>query len=104
VLSLTVALAAETAGEGVRISALAPGPVNTGFHKRMGSEHAYYRTLVKLASQENVAAAAWRGFTFGRRIIVPGILNPVTAVALRVLPHRIVIPVIGWLLTPRGQR
>jgi short-subunit dehydrogenase len=104
VLSLTVALAAENAGQGIRISALAPGPVNTGFHKRMGSERAFYRTLVKLASPENVAAAAWRGFASGRRIIVPGILNPLTAVALRILPHRIVTPLIGWLLTPRAQR
>ena len=38
VMSLTEAVAAETAGEGVRVCALAPGPVNTSFHKRMGSE------------------------------------------------------------------
>ncbi len=36
VLSLTEAIAAETAGEGVRVCALAPGPVNTAFHARMG--------------------------------------------------------------------
>ena len=36
VLSLTEAIAAETAGEGVRVCALAPGPVNTRFHERMG--------------------------------------------------------------------
>lgn len=101
VLSLTEALATETAGNGVRISALAPGPVNTGFHKRMGSERAFYRTLVKLPSPENVAAVAWRGFARGRRIIVPGSFNRVAAVAMHVLPHRIVIHIIGWLLTPR---
>ena len=40
VLSLTEAIAAETAGEGVRVCALAPGPVNTRFHARMGAEGA----------------------------------------------------------------
>jgi hypothetical protein len=40
VLSLSESIAAETAGLGVRITALAPGPVNTGFHARMGSEQA----------------------------------------------------------------
>ena len=40
VLSLTEAIAAETAGEGVRVCALAPGPVNTMFHARMGAENA----------------------------------------------------------------
>ena len=46
VLSLTEAVASETTGQGVRISALAPGPVNTGFHRRMGAERAFYRYLV----------------------------------------------------------
>ena len=45
VLSFSEAVAAEVAGEGVRISALAPGPVNTRFHARMGAERALYRYL-----------------------------------------------------------
>ena len=96
--------AAETAGEGVRVSALAPGPVNTGFHRKMGSERAFYRYLVVPASAEAVAAAGYRGFAFGWRVIVPGILNPFMALAMRVMPHRIVIPIIGWLLKPRGAQ
>ena len=41
VLSLTEAIAAETAGEGVRDTRRwRPGPVNTRFHARMGAEHA----------------------------------------------------------------
>ena len=104
VMSLSEAVAAETAGEGVRISALAPGPVNTGFHRKMGSERAFYRYLVVPASAEGVAAAGYRGFAFGWRVIVPGILNPFMALAMRVMPHRIVIPIIGWLLKPRGAQ
>lgn len=102
VLSLTEAVAAETAGRGVCVSALAPGPVNTGFHRKMGSEHAFYRYLVAPLSAEGAAAAGYRGFTFGWRVIVPGILNPFLALAMRIMPHRIVIPIIGWLLKPRG--
>jgi short-subunit dehydrogenase len=101
VLSLTEAVASETAGEGVRVSALAPGPVNTGFHRKMGSERAFYRHLVLPASAESVARAGYRGFTLGWRVIVPGLLNPLLALAMRILPHRIVIPIIGWLLKPR---
>jgi uncharacterized protein len=102
VLSLSEAVAAETAGEGVRVSALAPGPVSTNFHRRMGSEQSFYRYLVLPASSAAVAAAGFRGFAFGWRVIVPGILNPVLALAVRILPHRIVIPIVGWLLKPRG--
>jgi short-subunit dehydrogenase len=103
VLSLSEAVAAETAGEGVRVSALAPGPVSTRFHRRMGSENSLYRFLVPSTSTEAVAAAAYRGFACGWRVIIPGILNPALALAVRILPHRIVVPLLGWLLKPRWQ-
>ena len=102
VISLSEAVAAETAGEGVRISALAPGPVNTNFHRHMGSERSFYRYVVPPASAESVAAAGYRGIAFGWRVIVPGILNPALALAMRIMPHRIVIPIIGRLLKRRG--
>jgi short-subunit dehydrogenase len=101
VISLSEAVASETAGEGVRVCALAPGPVNTGFHARMGAERSFYRTLVFSSSPEAVAAAGYRGFALGFRVIVPGLLNPVLALAMRIVPHRIVIPIVGWLLKPR---
>jgi uncharacterized protein len=104
VMSLSEAVAAETAGKGVRVSALAPGPVHTNFHRRMGSERSFYRHLVSPASPHRVAEAGYRGFALGLRMIVPGLLNPFLAVAVRILPHRLVIPVIGWLLKPRERK
>jgi len=103
VLALSEAVAAETAGEGVRVSALAPGPVNTNFHRHMGSERSFYRYLVPPASPDKVAAAAYCGFAFGWRVIIPGFFNPALALALRILPHRIGIAIVGWLLKPRWQ-
>ena len=103
VASFSEAIAAETAGEGVRITVLAPGPVDTAFHARMGAEHAFYRYLVAPASAEAVARAGYLAFALGLRVVVPGILNPFFALALRVLPHRIVIPIVGLLLKPRGR-
>jgi short-subunit dehydrogenase len=103
VLALSEAVAAETAGEGVRVCALAPGPVGTDFHRRMGSEHSLYRYLVPPASPDRVAAAAYRGFAFGWRVIIPGIFNPILALALRLLPHRLGTAIVGWLLKPRWQ-
>ena len=98
VISLSEAVAAETAGEGVRVSALAPGPVNTELPQAHG-QRAQLLSLPRLpASAESVAAAGYRGFAFGWRVIVPGILNPALALAMRILPHRIVIPIVGWLL------
>ena len=101
VLSLSEAVAVETAGEGVRITAVTPGPVRTNFHKRMGAERSLYRYFVAPSSPESVAMAAYLGFVVGLRLVVPGILNPFMALAVRILPHRIVVPIVGWLLKPR---
>jgi uncharacterized protein len=102
VLSLSEAIAAETAGLGVRITALAPGPVNTGFHARMGAERAFYRYMVTPASAESTARAAYWAFAVGLRVYVPGLLNPLLALLMRISPHRILIPIVRVLLKPRG--
>jgi short-subunit dehydrogenase len=103
VLSLTEAIASETAGEGVRVCALAPGPVETDFHARMGVQQAFYRTLLPQALARRVAQAGYLGFVLGWRVTIPGLVNPLLALAMRLLPHRIVIPIVGWLLQLRGQ-
>lgn len=105
VLSLTEAIAAEIAGEGVRVCALAPGPVNTHWHAKAGAEGAFYRRFVPPASASSVAWAGYLGFVLGLRVTIPGLVNPFMAVALRIMPHRIVIPIVGFLLRPpRGEQ
>jgi short-subunit dehydrogenase len=104
VISLSEAIAAETAGEGVRVCVLAPGPVDTAWHERAGAESALYRTLVPPASAASVARAGYLGYLLGLRVVVPGLLNPFLALALRIMPHRIMVPIIAWLLKPRATR
>jgi uncharacterized protein len=104
VISLSEALAAETAGEGVRVCALAPGPVATSFHERMRGESGLYLQLLPVATPESVARAGYMGFTLGWRVTVPGLISPLLALVLRVMPHRIAIPIVGWLLKPREAK
>ena len=104
VVSLTEAVAAENAGRGVRFTAVAPGPVNTGFHASMGSEMSFYRQLLFALNPERVANSAYRGYVLGFRVVVPGLLSKLMWPALRVLPHRLLLPLIGWLLCPRTER
>jgi short-subunit dehydrogenase len=98
VLSLTEAVAHEARGLGVRISAVAPGPVETAFHRNMGAEPALYRSVLPSLSAERAANSAYAGFMLGRRVIVPGILAPLAAAALRLLPHTLSVPIVGQLL------
>jgi short-subunit dehydrogenase len=103
ILSLTEAIGAEIAGEGVRISVLAPGPVETGFHAAMDAETSLYRVLLPSLMPERAARAAHLGFRLGRRVIVPGLLNMGLYGAVRVLPHPISVPLIRILLALRKK-
>jgi uncharacterized protein len=105
VVSLTEAVAAEMSGEGVRIAVLVPGPVNTSFHRAMGAEEARYRWMLPAQTTERVARAAYRNFSLGQRVIVPGIFNRLAFVALRLLPHPVSLPIMAWLLSrPHNPR
>lgn len=103
VLSLSEAVAYEVEPDGVRITVVAPGAVETGFHRRMLAESAFYRRLLPPLWPETVAAWAYYGFKLGLRVIVPGVINMVLALVLRISPHRIVMPVVGWLLRRREK-
>lgn len=100
VLSFSEAIAAEVAADGVRVCAVAPGPVNTRFHERMQAETALYRKLLLPLAPATVAWWTVRGYALGARVIVPGLINMIMALALRLVPHRILVPIIGWLLRP----
>jgi len=98
VISLSEAIASETAGRGVRVAVVLPGPVETRFHARMGAEDALYRFVLGASTPELVAARAIRGYRLGRRVIAPGFVPTLAVYALRILPHAISVPAVKWLL------
>jgi short-subunit dehydrogenase len=98
VISLTEAIRHEVRGEGVRVAVVAPGPVQTTFHRAMGAEGALYRLIVPAMQPEAIAASAYRGYTLGRTVNVPGALGTIGAVVLRVAPHALTVPLVGRLL------
>jgi uncharacterized protein len=104
VISLSRALSAETSGDGVRVMAVTPGPVETGFHARMNAEQSFYRRLVPAPTAEVVARSTVRGFKWHRRVVAPGLSASVLSLVLRWTPAAITIPAIGWLLYPRENQ
>ena len=98
VVSLSEAVAAEISGRGVNICVVAPGPVDTRFHENMGAERAIYRRVLPALTPEDVAAVAYRGFTNGQRVVVPGLHYRLAFLALRLLPHFISVPLTGIIL------
>ncbi|MBL8844879.1 MAG: SDR family oxidoreductase [Hyphomicrobium zavarzinii] len=103
-ISLTEAVGHEVRGRGVRLSVVAPGPVETTFHRSMRAEGALYRTLVPSMSAEAVARSSYRGYRIGRTVIVPGVLPALNAIALKFLPHALSVPLVGFLLSNGSRR
>lgn len=101
-ISHTEALAWELRGRGVRLCVVAPGPVETGFHRDMRGDSAVYAHLLPKMTPERVARAAVDAFWLGRTLAIPGVLLPIVGLILRLTPRRAVSASVGALLRPRG--
>ncbi len=104
VCSLTEALASELAGSGVRMTVVAPGPVETRFHAKMGADNALYRWLMPALSPAGTARAAVFAYRLCRSVVVPGLIYKVMAVAVGIIPHWLTLPFIKLILSPRPTR
>lgn len=103
VVSLTRAVASETAGRGVRVVSVLPGPVETTFHAEMGANNALYRYIMPPLTPDEVASSVSRGYRLGHRLIVPGIFNWLVSRFAGIIPYNILVPIVGRLLWP-GQK
>ena len=90
VLSLSEALAEETRGTGVTVTALCPGPTASGFQAGAameGSRLVKGRTLPTAAS---VAAYGVTAMQKGEVVAVPGLMNKLFASSIRLTPRAVV--------------
>jgi uncharacterized protein len=98
VRSFTAALAAETAGSGVTVTCLAPGVVRTAFLERTAGVGK--TRLAKMAPRSNaveIAAAGWRGFRAGKRLIIPGVADRIIVTACKLLPDAVLLRIVAAL-------
>jgi short-subunit dehydrogenase len=86
VLSLSVALANETKGTGVTVTALCPGPTRTGFQRRAAMEDSRL-VAGTIMDARTVARAGYEGMLKGRAVVVPGLRNQIGAFATRLAPR-----------------
>jgi short-subunit dehydrogenase len=89
VLALSEAISREFRSLGVKVTCVCPGPVPTEFQARAGLDENLSPLLAR--SAERVARDAYNGFMRGKRLVVPGFANKVTAVAPRFLPRGLVL-------------
>ncbi len=99
VLSFTEALHSELKGRGIKVAVLCPGPVPTEFAERAGIKGGLAPGFMT-KSAEYVAEAGYRGLMGGHRTIVPGTVNRVITVMVRLIPRRLVL----WAVDRRQSR
>jgi uncharacterized protein len=101
VLSLTEAVADELRGSKVTVTVLCPGATQTSFFKADDAEGATWLTKMPLPTARSVAQAGWTAMKAGRRIMVPGVQNKISAFLPRVTPRWLTARITGALLARR---
>jgi uncharacterized protein len=107
VLSFSEAIRTELRGSGVTVTAVCPGPVKTEFGEAAGMHGVESATPdIVWTDVEHVARAAVEGAAADKRVVVPGTLNRVGALAGQHSPRAIALPLLQrvWgAATSRGH-
>ena len=97
VVSFSTALSNELRGTGVRCMALCPGPVPTAFQATAGAAIAPTQRRAILSAEETVRRGL-RAYERGKDLFVPGAINSINAVGVKLLPRSLVVRVAGRIM------
>ena len=100
-LAFSEALWAETRGSGVRILALCPGPVATGYFTALGNQDATTSVIYRrMADPADVVKTALRAFDRDTMTVIPGLRTSFLAQSYRFFPRTLVARMTGKMLAP----
>jgi len=95
VVSFTRALAYELKGQGVKVSALCPGPTATQFGARACFRGSKGANLMPSLDAAGVARAGIAGYRAGRVVVVPGLVNRLAVLLLKLAPQAWAMPALS---------
>jgi uncharacterized protein len=91
VLSFSEGVSSELRGTGVTMTALCPGPVTTEFTEAGGFKDEHPGPSFMWSTASDVAKAGIEGAEKGKRVVIPGLVNHVTANLGRHSPRSIML-------------
>jgi uncharacterized protein len=92
VLSFSEGLAEELARTGVTVTALCPGPVETGFQARAAMQNSKLlkNPMNPMMESRDVAKQGIAALERGQRVMIPGTMNQILALVPRWMPRSMV--------------
>jgi len=101
VLSLSLALSEETAGTGVTVTCLCPGPTRTGFQDRAQMNQSRLFRFAGVMRSADVARVGYDAMIAGKALAIPGVANKIVAQSVRFVPRRVAARIAGALNADR---
>ncbi|MFC5270537.1 SDR family NAD(P)-dependent oxidoreductase [Adhaeribacter terreus] len=100
VLSFSEAIANELKARRVTVTALCPGPTETGFEQQanLGGSDLFAGNI---ASPQEVAEAGYEGLMAGKTVVIPGIKNKALALSSRFAPRDLVTRIVRYMQEKR---
>lgn len=93
VLSFSQALSEELRGSGVTVTALCPGPTESGFQERAAMQESKLMQGNFMSAQQ-VAIEGYRGLMRGRDVVVPGAQNKALRILSKYLPTSMTLKIV----------
>jgi uncharacterized protein len=90
VISFSEALANEVKDKGVTVTCLCPGPTDTSFQQRAGTEQTVLFRKLRPMDAKSVARDGYRGMMSGKTMVIPGFGNWLIAESVRFGPRKLV--------------
>lgn len=103
VLGWSEALAYELRRTGVRVTCVCPGPTATEFFDVAATDKRMAK-MPHMMSADAVVARTLDAFDDGRAVVIPGLINWLTAFSTRFFPRALVRAVSGQLTAPRERK
>ena len=100
VLFFSEGLACELEGTGVTVTALCPGPTESGFQRKAAMQASALVKNRKLPSAESVASSGYRAMKRGKRVHVTGFVNNLMAQSVRFTPRNWVTALLKQVTKP----
>lgn len=103
VYSFSMAIADEFQNDGIMISTLCPGLTESEFIDRAGMRNLLLLKSMKPMTTAEVAKIAYEGLMKNKKLIVPGMMNKMSAVSMDFIPKKLKTYITGILNRPKEK-